>query len=184
MRNLKFFVALSLSALLWVSCSGGSEPASNANKAPATPASAPSATNANDNAASSQPSTASASNANTASKESAKPAETTKAADEKKADEKKKDEAKTEPPKAKVDAAALFTENKCAGCHGADGKGSPKIKGIPDFTDAAWQKKTPDGDMTEAIKSGKKPLMPAFGSKLNEDQVKALVGYVRGFAKK
>jgi len=178
MRNLKVIAGLSLSALLTMSCSGGgSEPAANANKAASAPATEPAAANANNNTAPAQPAAASSSNANSGAKESAK------AADEKKADDKKKDESKTQPA-AKIDAAGLFVENKCVGCHGPDGKGNPKIKGVPDFTDAGWQKKTSDGDMTEAIKSGKKPIMPAFAAKLSDDQVKALVSYVRGFGKK
>ena len=181
MRNLKIIATLSLSALLTMSCSGGGgEPAANANKAASAPASEQSATasnNANNNTASAQPAGASSSNANSGAKESAK------ASDEKKADDKKKDESKTQPA-AKIDAAGLFVENKCVGCHGPDGKGNPKIKGVPDFTDAGWQKKNSDGELTEAIKNGKKPIMPAFAAKLSDDQVKALVSYVRGFGKK
>ncbi len=79
-------------------------------------------------------------------------------------------------------AAALYTENKCVSCHGADGKGNPKIPKVPDFTNAEWQKKTTDAEMIETIKNGKKP-MPAFKDKLNDDQIKSLVAYVRSFAK-
>ena len=87
-----------------------------------------------------------------------------------------------------MDAAALFnndTAPKCASCHQADGKGVPAMKAsmkdLPDFTDAAWQKKATDAEMIEAIKNGHKP-MPAYKDKLTEDQIKALVAYVRKFA--
>jgi mono/diheme cytochrome c family protein len=87
-----------------------------------------------------------------------------------------------------LDAAALFnndTAPKCAGCHQADGKGNPAMKAsmkdLPDFTDAAWQKKATDAEMIETIKNGHKP-MPAYKDKLTEDQIKALVAYVRKFA--
>jgi mono/diheme cytochrome c family protein len=86
---------------------------------------------------------------------------------------------------ANVDAAALFNTGaapKCASCHGADGKGNPNIKKVPNFTDPAWQKKTTDADMIETIKNGDKP-MPAYKDKLNEQEIKALVAYVRSFAK-
>ncbi|HKP88098.1 MAG TPA: c-type cytochrome [Blastocatellia bacterium] len=85
-----------------------------------------------------------------------------------------------------TDGAALFKANNCAACHGEDGKGNPtmkaKMKDLPDFTDAAWQKKTTDADMIETIKNGHKP-MPAYKDKLNDDQIKAVVAYVRTFAK-
>jgi cytochrome c oxidase cbb3-type subunit 3 len=87
-------------------------------------------------------------------------------------------------PAASFDVKAAYTE-KCALCHGEDGKGNPqmKMKTMPDFTNAAWQKKESDEDFIKNIKEGKKP-MPAFGDKLTDDQVKALVAHVRAFAKK
>jgi mono/diheme cytochrome c family protein len=83
-------------------------------------------------------------------------------------------------PAAAGDTAKVFTE-KCAMCHGEDGKG--KAKGVPDFTSAEWQKKEQDSTFATVIKTGKKP-MPGFGDKLNDEQVNALVAYVRAFAKK
>jgi mono/diheme cytochrome c family protein len=87
-----------------------------------------------------------------------------------------------------IDAAALFnneTVPKCAGCHQADGKGNAAMKAsmkdLPDFTNAAWQKKATDAEMIETIKNGHKP-MPAYKDKLSDDQIKALVAYVRKFA--
>lgn len=81
-----------------------------------------------------------------------------------------------------ADGAALFTANKCVGCHGAEGKGNPNIKGVPNFTDASWQKKTTDQEMIETIKNGHKP-MPAYKDKLSEEQIRALVAHVRSFAR-
>jgi mono/diheme cytochrome c family protein len=83
---------------------------------------------------------------------------------------------------SKVDGAALFVAQKCVTCHGPDGKG--KVKGTPSFTDAAWQKKESDADLTDDIKKGKPPKMPAFGSKLNDGEIKALVAYLRTFSGK
>ena len=79
-----------------------------------------------------------------------------------------------------TDTAKVFGE-KCAMCHGENGKGI--TKGTPDLTNAAWQKKETDAEFADMIKVGKKP-MPAFGDKLSDEQIKALVQYVRGFAKK
>ena len=89
---------------------------------------------------------------------------------------------------AGVDAAALFNGGvtpKCSGCHGEDGKG--KMKGTPDFTSQAWQDKQSTDDLVDAIIKGEgegATKMPAFRSKLSDEQIKALVGYVRSFAKK
>ena len=86
------------------------------------------------------------------------------------------------PSTPKADGAALFVAQKCATCHGPDGKG--KVKGTPNFADAAWQKKETDPDLTEDIKKGKPPKMPAFGTKLSNDEIKALVAYLRTFSGK
>jgi mono/diheme cytochrome c family protein len=83
-------------------------------------------------------------------------------------------------PAASGDTAKVYAE-KCAMCHGEDGKGIQK--GSPDFTNAEWQKKETDAEFTEVIKAGKKP-MPGFEGKLSDDQIKSLVQYVRAFAKK
>jgi mono/diheme cytochrome c family protein len=56
------------------------------------------------------------------------------------------------------------------------------MKEIPNFTDAAWQKKTDDAAMINVIKNGKPP-MPAYKNRLSDEQSKALVAYVRAFAK-
>ncbi len=87
-----------------------------------------------------------------------------------------------------LDAVALFnndTAPKCVSCHRADGKGveamKASMKDLPDFTNPAWQKKATDAEMIETIKNGHKP-MPAYKDKLTEDQIKALVAYVRKFA--
>ena len=85
-------------------------------------------------------------------------------------------------PASKIDGAALFVAQKCVTCHGADGKG--KVKGAPDFTNAAWQKKEVDADLTEDIKMGKPPKMPAFGSKLSDAEIKALIVHIRTFSGK
>jgi mono/diheme cytochrome c family protein len=55
--------------------------------------------------------------------------------------------------------------------------------GVPDFTDRNWWKKdTSDERLTNSITHGKKD-MPAFGKKLSEQDITALVAYVRGFNK-
>jgi cbb3-type cytochrome c oxidase subunit III len=78
------------------------------------------------------------------------------------------------------DGAALF-QQKCAMCHGADGKGFAAIK-TPDFTDPKWQASVMDKEIAEVIKTGKKATpMPAFGGKLKEEDIQAQVKYIRSF---
>jgi cytochrome c553 len=77
--------------------------------------------------------------------------------------------------------------NLCAKCHGDDGKGATKMGaklGCKDFTDAKVQADLKDNAMTKAIKEGLKSdddrtLMKPFDT-LSDDEVKALVTYVRG----
>jgi len=88
-----------------------------------------------------------------------------------------------------ADAAANW-ENHCGSCHGPDGKGETKqgkkLK-IKDLTDAAYQAKFTDEDAAKAIKegvkddSGKQKMKPIEG--LGDDEMKALVAYVRGLKK-
>ncbi|MEK6301241.1 MAG: cytochrome c [Acidobacteriota bacterium] len=170
MRVLKTALVISSAVLFSIACSTSETTNHNANQSAPTAAAntntAPASASANVNSGAVSPASATAN--------TSQPAKT--------ADEKKKDDkASTAKPASNIDAAALFTSNKCATCHGADGKG--KIKGARDFTDAAWQKKESDAELAAVIKNGKKP-MPPYGDKLKEDEIRALVAYVRSFAKK
>jgi cytochrome c553 len=86
------------------------------------------------------------------------------------------------------DAKATY-EKECAKCHGADGKGETKMGkklGIKDYTDAKVQAEMKDEkaikSVKEGLKEGEKTLMkPAEG--LTDDQIKALVAYMRSFKK-
>jgi mono/diheme cytochrome c family protein len=85
-------------------------------------------------------------------------------------------------PKDKVDAHALFNEN-CAKCHGMDGRARTfhgRLVGAQNFTDAKWRTNVTDEEMSDAIKKGPK-AMPAFGKKLSQAEIDALVAYVRSF---
>jgi cytochrome c553 len=80
-------------------------------------------------------------------------------------------------------------EKNCAKCHGADGAGKTKMGEklkVRDYTDAAVQASLKDDAMTKAIKEGVKEgdatKMKAF-TDLSDDEVKALVAYMRGFKK-
>jgi cytochrome c553 len=81
-------------------------------------------------------------------------------------------------------------DSLCAKCHGADGKGDTKIGHIlhiRDFTDAKVQASFKDEDAFKAIKDGLKSdegktLMKPF-TNLSDEEIKALVAYVRQFKK-
>ncbi len=89
-----------------------------------------------------------------------------------------------------ADAKANW-DSLCAKCHGADGKGQTKIGqklGVKDFTDAKVQAAIKDEDAIKIITEGKKdqdgktlmkPFVTGADTPLSDDEVKALVAYVR-----
>ena len=84
----------------------------------------------------------------------------------------------------KIDYKKIFN-NDCRKCHGKDGKGTKRGKGlgVPDFTDGNWQEATTDKQMITTITNGKKS-MPKQGHKLSPEEIKAVVKYIRFFAPK
>jgi cytochrome c oxidase cbb3-type subunit III len=80
----------------------------------------------------------------------------------------------------KPDGSAIYKQ-KCSMCHGADGKGFAAIK-TPDLTDPKWQSSNSDKEITEVVKNGKKGTpMPAFAEKLKDDEIQAVVKFIRTF---
>jgi len=81
-------------------------------------------------------------------------------------------------------------EANCAKCHGTDGKGDTKMGqklGCKDLTDAKVQGEIKDDAAFKAIKEGlksadDKTLMKPFEA-LSDDEIKALVAYVRTLKK-
>ena len=83
-------------------------------------------------------------------------------------------------------AKELFTE-KCARCHGADGRGQTVLGEmllVPDFTDAKWwkEKNTENAELAKIIAGGKGE-MPAFEEKLTRSEIANLIAYLRRFSK-
>jgi cytochrome c553 len=81
-------------------------------------------------------------------------------------------------------------EKSCAKCHGSDGKGQTKMGqklGAKDYTDAKVQAELKDDLAFKAIKEGLKDkedktlMKPTEG--LSDDDIKALVAYMRTFKK-
>jgi len=80
--------------------------------------------------------------------------------------------------------------NNCAQCHGPTGKGDTKMGKMlsaMDLTDAKKQASFTNAQAATAIKDGikqnGKTTMKAFGGKLSDDEIKALVAYVRTLKK-
>jgi cytochrome c6 len=77
------------------------------------------------------------------------------------------------------DAAGLY-KSKCQVCHGPDGKGDTamgKKLGVRDFHSPSVAKES-DTELFKIAKEGKNK-MPSYNGKLTDDQIKALVKYIR-----
>ncbi|MBI4660821.1 MAG: c-type cytochrome [Verrucomicrobia bacterium] len=89
-------------------------------------------------------------------------------------------------PVAADETADLYTK-ECAGCHGKDGKGRTPVGrkvGAKDLT----LSKSSDAEMLKQINEGKlakdgSQAMPAFKAKLDADEIKALMDFVKKFRK-
>ena len=87
-------------------------------------------------------------------------------------------------PAMAQDTGAEIYKSKCARCHGDDGKSHTfegrmtKAAVLTDPKVAAM----PDADLIAVVKNGKKK-MPSFAKKLTDDQIAAVVAYVRTLEK-
>jgi|SRR6516164_2076522 mono/diheme cytochrome c family protein len=88
-----------------------------------------------------------------------------------------------------ADAKANWQAN-CVQCHGQSGNADTKMGKLlsaKDLTDSKVQAGFTDAQATESIKNGVKQngktTMKAFGGKLSDDEIKALVKYVRSLKK-
>ena len=78
----------------------------------------------------------------------------------------------------------LFQE-QCVGCHGPDGRAQTdmgKKVGAADLTSATIQQQS-DSKLETVIKDGKEK-MPAFNSKLSDDEIRSVLQYVRQMGQK
>jgi mono/diheme cytochrome c family protein len=81
----------------------------------------------------------------------------------------------------------------CATCHGADGAGQPRaLVGfdvpLPDLRDCTFATSEPKADWIAVVHEGGRvrglnQMMPAFRDALNDQEIAALVDYVRGFCR-
>jgi len=87
------------------------------------------------------------------------------------------------PAKSEDKSAATYKQ-KCAACHGPDGKGDTpagKSTKVRSFADPGVAKQS-DDELAATIDKGKNK-MPAYGKSLKPEDIKALVVYIRSLAK-
>lgn len=79
-----------------------------------------------------------------------------------------------------ADTATIYNR-QCVSCHGRDGRGRTR-KGrqtkARDMTDASWQDDISDERLFNSISNGR-GKMPAFRKKISENDIDALVAYIR-----
>jgi mono/diheme cytochrome c family protein len=86
---------------------------------------------------------------------------------------------------AQTKGAADLYLDKCSVCHGADGAAKTargrrlKMKDVRETVD-----KVTAEQMAEIVAKGKPPDMDGYAKELNADQIKEVVEYYRGLAKK
>ena len=72
--------------------------------------------------------------------------------------------------------AQVFADN-CASCHGEGAQGDTDL-GAPDLTDAIWLFGGSRDDLTETVEQARYGVMPAWGQRLSEEDVRAVAAYV------
>ncbi|MDR4506713.1 MAG: cytochrome c [Candidatus Brocadiaceae bacterium] len=83
-----------------------------------------------------------------------------------------------------TDAKEIYLKH-CKTCHGVDGEPTDLGTGLGArrFADQEWQEKTTDERIIEQINEGTPDMMMGFKEKLTPEEIKALVGVIRGFKK-
>lgn len=87
-------------------------------------------------------------------------------------------------PAKSDDKSAATYKQKCAACHGPDGKGDTpagKSTKVRSFADTEVAKQS-DEELAGVVEKGKNK-MPAYGKSLKPEEIKGLVAYIRSLAK-
>ena len=75
-------------------------------------------------------------------------------------------------------------ERNCASCHGRNGKGLGDASPTPDFTNRSAMASRSDEQLYEKITNGGKGTgMPAWRSRLSEQERRDVITYIRTFAR-
>jgi cytochrome c oxidase cbb3-type subunit 3 len=78
---------------------------------------------------------------------------------------------------AGAEAGAVVFADNCAACHGDDGTGNRDL-GAPNLTDAIWLYGGDAAALTETITNARFGVMPAWGARLSEAEIRAVAAYV------
>jgi cbb3-type cytochrome c oxidase subunit III len=93
-----------------------------------------------------------------------------------------------EPKEISQEQAIKLFSTRCVPCHGANGRGRRIVAyKAPDFNDVSWQYTKDDKELEDAIKNGigaGRGAMPRWKNLLDDQEIKALVKYIRTFAGK
>ncbi len=79
------------------------------------------------------------------------------------------------------EGSTLF-QQFCAACHGPTGSGQPLL-GAPALNDAAWLYGGERAQVIQSITHGRNGVMPAFGSRLDDTQIRLLAAWLTAGAK-
>ena len=86
--------------------------------------------------------------------------------------------------------AKVNYDKECSKCHGPDGKGQTRMgrqSGAKDYTDPKVQAEMDDAKaaqrIKEGLKEGAKEKMKPYADKFSDEEIKALVAYMRAFKK-
>ena len=72
--------------------------------------------------------------------------------------------------------ATVFTDN-CVACHGDMGQGD-RVQGAPALNDAVWLYGGDRETLTASVTKARFGVMPAWATKLSEDEIRAVATYV------
>jgi cytochrome c oxidase cbb3-type subunit 3 len=67
-------------------------------------------------------------------------------------------------------------------CHGADGGGNPLL-GAPTLNDPIWTYGGDRAAVIESLTNGRNGVMPAFGSRLDDTQIRLLAAWLKAGAR-
>ena len=82
---------------------------------------------------------------------------------------------------AEAEGGPLY-QQYCAACHGPEGGGNPQL-GAPALNDAAWNYGGERTDVLESIANGRSGVMPPFGARLDETQIRLLAAWLKAGAR-
>ncbi len=77
-----------------------------------------------------------------------------------------------------AEGQTVFAE-QCSGCHKEDGTGDREL-GAPNLTDAIWLYGGDAATITETVNLARFGVMPAWGSRMTDADVRAVAAYVHG----